>query len=55
MITTDAQAAFAALGARLEKQARILAEARADDARIAPGDPRRWRRAALLWPLFAKG
>lgn len=44
-----------ALGdARAERQALARAEdARAEDAR--PEDARRWRRAGLLWPLFAKG
>jgi len=44
-----------ALGdARAERQALARTEdARAEDAR--PENARRWRRAGLLWPLFAKG
>ncbi len=47
---------FTGLAARLTARARILGEAEA--ARIAltrRGDPRRWRLAALLWPVFTKG
>ena len=42
--------------ARLTAHARALAEARAErDAMAHRDDPRRWRRAALLWPLIMKG
>ena len=54
MITAaaDLDQLMAALAAR----ARRLAEARIADARMAKrGDPRRWRTASLLWPLFTKG
>lgn len=46
-----ASADFAALAARLTAKARALAEART----ARRDDPRRWRKARLLWPLFAKG
>ena len=39
----------ASFAARLAERAARLAEARAH-----AGGERRWRRAALLWPLFAK-
>lgn len=40
--------------ARLVARARLLAEARLARFALAQRrDPRRWRRAALLWPLFA--
>jgi len=55
MILVRPDAAFAALAARLEERARILAEAHSRDARLGPGNPGRWRDARLLWPLFAKG
>ncbi len=45
-------AAFDALAQRLAAKARALAEARAAARRT---EPSRWRRAALLWPLFTKG
>jgi hypothetical protein len=41
--------------ARLAARAAGLAEARAEAAlRARRADPSRWRRAAVLWPLFAK-
>lgn len=44
------------LAARLSQKARILAEAQVADSRLArSGSARRWRKAALLWPLFTKG
>lgn len=49
MTTTD----FSALALRLRAQAITLAEARIAARRTDPA--RRWRRAALLWPLFTKG
>lgn len=53
MIRSTTDAGF---GARLVARARVLAEARAERAALARrGDPRRWRRAALLWPLIVKG
>jgi len=56
MITADPQPSFAALARRLTGKVAALAEARKGDALLqASGDPRRWRRAALLWPLFTKG
>ena len=43
------------LAARLLASARTLASARAETlARERRGDPWRWRRAGLLWPLFNK-
>lgn len=51
-----AEAADAGFVARLAARARALAEAHAERRALARrGDPRRWRRAALLWPLFTKG
>jgi hypothetical protein len=49
MTTTN----FSALALRLRTRAIALAEARAAARRTDPA--RRWRRAALLWPLFTKG
>lgn len=50
MIT--ARSSFDDLAARLMARAGTLAQARAEERR----DPlNRWRRAALLWPFFAKG
>jgi len=40
---------FAALAERLRAKAAALAEAR------FAGSERRWRSAALIWPLFGKG
>lgn len=42
---------FARLAARLLARARALA---AERAQIRQGNPRRWRDARLLWPLFGK-
>lgn len=48
-------AAASAFAARLADKAAQLAEARGETAlRARREDPSRWRRAALLWPLFAK-
>jgi len=42
--------------ARLTARAEALAEALAERQALARREaPRRWRRAGLLWPLFAKG
>jgi hypothetical protein len=47
-------AAARAFAARLAGKAATLAEARVETAlRARRNDPSRWRRAALLWPLFA--
>ncbi|GGN43752.1 hypothetical protein GCM10011349_08240 [Novosphingobium indicum] len=52
----EAEADFASLTARLTGKARTLAVAHiAARALARRGDARRWRRARLLWPLFAKG
>ncbi|MFM5906168.1 MAG: hypothetical protein ACKOPO_01030 [Novosphingobium sp.] len=41
---------------RLAHKAAALVEAKAETARLKAGaDASRWRRAALLWPLFTKG
>ena len=45
-------AALDALSSRLAARARQLAEAR---VLARKAGARRWRRAALLWPLFTKG
>ena len=48
--------AFDRLLAALEATAKGLAETRAAELALARRDPaRRWRSAALLWPLFTKG
>ena len=50
--TSNAAAVFA----RLVGRARQLGEATAEERRLAATDAaRRWRRPALLWPLFTKG
>jgi hypothetical protein len=47
--------AFEALLARLTQAARRIGETQAAERLLARrNDPNRWRRAALLWPLFAK-
>lgn len=44
------------LALRLAAKAQALAEAKIErDALARRGDPQRWRKAALVWPLFAKG
>lgn len=52
----EADTDFASLASRLTEKARALAAARIETRALnRRGDDRRWRRAALLWPLFAKG
>lgn len=52
----EAEADFASLTARLTGKVRTLAVTHiAARALARRGDARRWRRARLLWPLFAKG
>lgn len=46
-----ANADFAGLVARLKQRAARIGKARAIETASA-GDPRRWRSASLLWPLF---
>jgi hypothetical protein len=47
--------AASAFAARLAAKAARLAEARGEAGlRARREDPSRWRRAGLLWPLFAK-
>ncbi|MCW1429155.1 hypothetical protein [Novosphingobium sp. JCM 18896] len=48
---SDFDRAFDRLAARLLAKARALAAQRELARR---DDPRRWRRAGLLWPLFGK-
>lgn len=56
MIDAEASRGFDAWATQLERKAVALAEARARSALLARReDARRWRRAQLLWPLFAKG
>jgi hypothetical protein len=51
----DHQAAFTALALRLAAKAEALAAARiARNTLERQGDPRRWRKANLIWPLFAR-
>ncbi len=53
---SDPSSDFAALLVRLQAQAARLGAARAETLRLESRDPaQRWRRAALLWPLFTKG
>ena len=55
MITARAKGG-AALTARLVHRAAALACAHAETRALAArGDPGRWRKARLLWPLFTKG
>lgn len=53
----DAEPAkFAALAARLAKRAEAIAARHLELRRLEPSrDPRRWRRAELLWPNFTRG
>ena len=56
MSALSANARFTDLAARLTARAQALAQARATQASLArKADPARWRRAALLWPLFTQG
>jgi hypothetical protein len=55
VIECSLAAASRGLAARLADKAARIAEARtASLLRARRGDPSRWRRAVLLWPLFAK-
>jgi hypothetical protein len=56
MISAAVNSDLAALADRLAAKARTLAEARAENSALTRlSDPLRWRKAALLWPLFTKG
>ncbi|MDE8650807.1 hypothetical protein [Novosphingobium album (ex Liu et al. 2023)] len=56
MIEADADTAFAGLAARLTARAQALARAAIARRLLSHRDEATpWRRAALLWPLFAKG
>lgn len=56
MITAKLDPDLTALGARLASKAKALAEAKVEDTRLGQTrSPGRWRKAALLWPLFTKG
>lgn len=47
---------FERVADRLIERARELGLARARERRLAQTDPAaRWRKPALLWPLFTKG
>lgn len=49
-------AAFDALAMRLTEKAKAIATAATQSRSLAlRTDPRRWRSALLLWPLFTKG
>lgn len=53
MMAADTRTSFAALAARLTAKAAALAAARSETAALTRrGDPARWRKARLLWPLF---
>ena len=55
MISAESRPAPASFAARLAAKARAIAEAHAEArVREARGDPWRWRKAGLLWPLFGK-
>lgn len=52
-MAAESRASFAALAARLTAKAAALAITRTESAaRKRRGDPARWRKARLLWPLF---
>ncbi len=56
MMGDSSLAAFDALAARLTAKAKAIATAAAQSRSLSRRtDPRRWRTAALLWPLFTKG
>ncbi len=56
MIAAAARPDFAALARRLAGKARQIAEAHAESTALASaGDPARWRKPGLLWPLIVKG
>lgn len=56
MIRAGTQPDFAALARSLAAKAGKLAAARSESLALAHrGDPRRWRKAGLLWPLTTKG
>lgn len=56
MIRVDTAAALDRLMPRLSAKARAIAAAGAETSTLAAqGDPRRWRTARLLWPLFTQG
>lgn len=47
---------LAALAARLSQKAKTLTEAQVAESRLGKTrSASRWRKAALLWPLFTKG
>jgi len=55
MIAASISRRSSALAARLARKAEALARAHAASRLLARrGDPRRWRSARLLWPLFTK-
>jgi hypothetical protein len=56
MISVSSEPSFEGLAARLAAKARMIAEARTQSMALAKrGDPLRWRKAGLVWPLFTKG
>lgn len=56
LIETRVGKAFDALARRLAARAAAIATAHAETQSLtARGDESRWRRADLVWPLFAKG
>lgn len=55
MITAQPDPPFDSLVARLTAKALALTKVRAERRALArSGDAARWRRADLVWPLFAK-
>lgn len=55
MISATPDPPFASLAKRLAAKAHDLAAARAENrVREERRDPARWRKATLLWPLFAR-
>lgn len=55
MISAELKPGFEALVRLLEAKAGALAQADGQSAAMGQGNPRRWRSARLIWPLFTKG
>ena len=56
MIAAQVESPPERLARQLAARAAALAAAHAESsARKRHGDPARWRKAALLWPLFTEG
>ena len=55
MISARFHPGFEALVRLLEAKAGALAQASAQTSAMGQDNPRRWRSARLIWPLFTKG